>query len=151
MEAEEQKGRFQLLKSSAIVSGMTMISRLFGLARDMVIAYFFGAAAGADAFFLAFRIPNFFRRLFAEGAFAQAFVPVLSGYKSSRSHEEVKELVDRTSGSLGLVLLLITLAGVLAAELVISLFAPGYIYQGDTAKFELAVDMLRLTLSLIHI
>ncbi len=145
MEAEEQKGRFQLLKSSAIVSGMTMISRLFGLARDMVIAYFFGAAAGADAFFLAFRIPNFFRRLFAEGAFAQAFVPVLTGYKSSRSHEEVKELVDRTSGSLGMVLLLITLAGVLAAELVISLFAPGYIYQGDTAKFELAVDMLRLT------
>ena len=110
MEAEEQKGRFQLLKSSAIVSGMTMISRLFGLARDMVIAYFFGAAAGADAFFLAFRIPNFFRRLFAEGAFAQAFVPVLTGYKSSRSHEKVKELVDRTSGSLGLVLLLITLA-----------------------------------------
>ncbi len=145
MEAEEQKGRFQLLKSSAIVSGMTMISRLFGLARDMVIAYFFGAAAGADAICLAFRIPNFFRRLFAEGAFAQAFVPVLSGYKSSRSHDEVKELVDRTSGSLGLVLLLITLAGVLAAELVISLFAPGYIYQGDTAKFELAVDMLRLT------
>ena len=96
-----------LLRSSAVVSLMTMISRVFGLARDMVIAYFFGAGAGADAFFLSFRIPNFFRRLFAEGAFAQSFVPVLSEYKTERKRDEVKELVDRTSGTLGLILLLV--------------------------------------------
>ena len=95
---------FQLLRSSAVVSLMTMISRVFGLIRDMVIAYFFGAGAGADAFFLSFRIPNFFRRLFAEGAFSQSFVPVLSEYKARR-REEVKELVARTSGTLGLILL----------------------------------------------
>ena len=144
VEGQKASG-FQLLKSSAIVSAMTLISRGFGLVRDMVIAYFFGAAAGADAFFLAFRIPNFFRRLFAEGAFAQSFVPVLSEYKSRRRHEEVKELVNRTSGTLGLILLLITFAGVLGAEVIISLFAPGYVYHGEAAKFGLAVEMLRLT------
>ena len=135
----------KLLRSGIVVSVMTMISRVLGLARDMVIAYFFGAAAGADAFVLAFRIPNFFRRLFAEGAFSQAFVPVLSEYKTKRTHDEVKMLVDRTAGSLGLVLLLITAAGVLGAELVISVFAPGYLYDGESEKFYLAVDMLRLT------
>ena len=134
-----------MLRSSVVVSVMTMVSRVFGLVRDMVVAYFFGAAAGADAFFLAFRIPNFFRRLFAEGAFSQAFVPVLSEYKSKRSIEDVKQLVDRTAGTLGLVLLGITVIGILGAELVISVFAPGYLYQGETAKFDLAVDMLRLT------
>lgn len=135
----------RLLKSSAVVSLMTMLSRVFGLARDMVIAYFFGAAAGADAFFLAFRIPNFFRRLFGEGAFNQAFVPVLAEYQSQRSVDEVKQLIDRTTGTLGLVLLLFTVIGVLGAELVITLFAPGFLYLGESYKFGLAVDMLRLT------
>lgn len=134
-----------MLKSSIVVSAMTMISRIFGLIRDMTVAYFFGAAAGADAFFLAFRIPNFFRRLFAEGAFSQAFVPVLAEYQMQRTQPEIKALIDKTTGSLGIVLLVITLIGVLGASLVISVFAPGFIYHGDTAKFELAVDMLRLT------
>lgn len=134
-----------LLRSGAVVSFMTMISRVFGLARDMVIAYFFGAGSSADAFFLAFRIPNFFRRLFAEGAFAQAFVPVLTEYKTQREHREVRLLVARVSGTLGLVLLTLTVLGVLAAESVIGLFAPGYLYLGEGEKFSLAVDMLRLT------
>ena len=141
----DEPGSKKLLKNSAIVSFWTMISRVFGLARDTVIAYFFGAGSGADAFFLAFRIPNFFRRLFAEGAFSQSFVPVLSEYKSKKTHEEVKELVDRASGSLGLVLLVITVIGVLGAELIITLFAPGYVYHDESTKFVLAVDMLRLT------
>ncbi len=145
MSDTETKTANKLLRSGIVVSAMTMISRVFGLVRDMVIAYFFGAAAGADAFFLAFRIPNFFRRLFAEGAFAQAFVPVLSEYKSQRSHQEVKDLVDLTTGTLGLVLLVITILGVVGAEIVISVFAPGYLYHGDDGKFLLAVDMLRLT------
>ena len=135
----------KLLRSSFVVSLMTMLSRIFGLARDMVIAYFFGAAAGADAFFLAFRIPNFFRRLFAEGAFAQAFVPVLTDYKENRTREEVRALIGKSAGSLGLVLGLLTLVGVLCAAVVMGLFAPGFVYHGDMAKFDLAVDMLRLT------
>ena len=143
--AEPRQKPGGMLRSGIVVSLMTMISRVFGLARDMVIAYFFGAAAGADAFFLAFRIPNFFRRLFAEGAFSQAFVPVLTEYKTRRTPEEVKNLVDMTTGSLGLVLLVMTLLGVVAAEGVITLFAPGYLYHGATEKFSLAVDMLRLT------
>lgn len=139
------QGSAKLLRSGIVVSAMTMFSRVLGLARDMVIAYFFGSGAGADAFFLAFRIPNFFRRLFAEGAFSQAFVPVLSEYQSKRTHDEVKALVDRSAGSLGLVLLVLTTVGVLGADLVISVFAPGYLYHGEVEKFAVAVDMLRLT------
>ena len=145
MTERNKKPGGKLLRSGVIVSAMTMISRVLGLVRDMVIAYFFGAAAGADAFFLAFRIPNFFRRLFAEGAFSQAFVPVLSEYRAKRTQAEVKRLVDLTAGSLGLVLLIVTTMGVLGAELVISVFAPGYLYHDEGAKFALAVDMLRLT------
>lgn len=142
---QADKGVRKLLKSSGLVSAMTMISRVFGLVRDMVIAFFFGAGAAADVFFLAFKIPNFFRRLFAEGAFSQAFVPVLSEYRTQRGHPEVQHLVDRVSGSLGLVLLLITLAGVLGAGGVISVFAAGFIYHGEAEKVALATQMLRLT------
>lgn len=141
-ETEDHRG---LLKSSSIVSLMTMISRVFGLIRDMVIAFFFGAGAGADVFFLAFRIPNLFRRLFAEGAFAQAFVPVLSEYQQKRSHEEVKDLIEKVSGTLGVNLVLITLLGVVGAEVVISIFAAGFVYKGEVDKLALATDMLRLT------
>ena len=143
-ESNEKPGG-KLLRSGVVVSAMTMISRVLGLIRDMVIAFFFGSTAGADAFFLAFRIPNFFRRLFAEGAFSQAFVPVLSEYKTKRTHAEARRLVNLTTGSLGLALLFITVLGVAGAELVISIFAPGYLYQGEDARFALAVDMLRLT------
>ncbi|MDH5736973.1 MAG: murein biosynthesis integral membrane protein MurJ [Gammaproteobacteria bacterium] len=137
--------KHSLLRSSSVVSFMTMISRVFGLLRDMVIAYFFGASAGADAFFLAFRIPNFFRRLFGEGAFSQAFVPVLSEYKTRRSHEEVRELVDKVSGTLGINLLAVTLLGVVGAPLVISLFAIGFVVNEEVEKTVLATEMLRIT------
>lgn len=143
-EGNRPAGR-SLLRSGVVVSVMTLISRVFGLIRDMVIAFFFGAGAGADTFFLAFRIPNFFRRLFAEGAFSQAFVPVLTEYRQKRSAEDVRKLVNRTAGTLGISLLMITLAGVVGAELVISVFAAGYIYNDESMKFALAVDMLRLT------
>lgn len=145
MDVKGETRRSGLLKSGIVVSSMTMISRVFGLARDMVIAYFFGASAGADAFFLAFKIPNFFRRLFAEGAFAQAFVPVLSEYKTKRTKADVQALIARVSGSLGLILGLFTLLGVSAAGLVISVFAPGFVYDEDPTRMTLAVDMLRLT------
>jgi putative peptidoglycan lipid II flippase len=131
-----------LLKSTMTVGAMTSLSRVLGLVRDMVIANVFGVGLGTDAFFVAFRIPNFLRRLFAEGAFSQAFVPVLSEYQSQRPGE-VKDLVDHVAGTHGAVLLLVTLLGVAAAPLVILLFAFGF--GDEPVKYQLAVDMLRLT------
>ncbi len=132
-----------LLKSTGIVSAMTSLSRVTGFIRDMVYAQMFGAGAGTDAFFVAFRIPNFLRRLFAEGAFSQAFVPVFSEYQTQRSRAELQELVDQVAGTLGAILLLITTIGVLAAPVLILLFAPGFIT--DAGKYELTVEMLRIT------
>jgi putative peptidoglycan lipid II flippase len=104
----------------------------------------FGADAATDAFFVAFKIPNFLRRLFAEGAFSVAFVPVLTEYRSKRSAGELREFVDHMAGTLGLVLFLTSLAGVLLAPLLVMLFAPGFIGE-DEGKYGLAVEMLRLT------
>ncbi|MGB0721693.1 MAG: murein biosynthesis integral membrane protein MurJ [Gammaproteobacteria bacterium] len=132
-----------LLRSSAVVSGMTMVSRVLGFLRDMVIARVFGADAATDAFFVAFKIPNFLRRLFAEGAFSQAFVPVLSEYRETRDPAQVKELVDHVAGTLFTLLFAITAIGVIAAPVLVMVIAPGFI--GDQGKDVLAADMLRLT------
>ncbi|HNW79788.1 MAG TPA: murein biosynthesis integral membrane protein MurJ, partial [Candidatus Competibacteraceae bacterium] len=132
-----------LLKSTGIVSAMTSLSRVSGFIRDMLYAQLFGAGAGTDAFFVAFRIPNFLRRLFAEGAFSQAFVPVFSEYQTQHQQAELRELVDQVTGTLGAILLLITALGVLAAPLLILLFAPGF--SSDAGKYQLTVDMLRIT------
>jgi putative peptidoglycan lipid II flippase len=134
-----------LFRNSIIVGAMTMVSRVFGLVRDMVIANYFGAGASADVFFLAFKIPNFFRRLFAEGAFAQAFVPVLAEYRTQRTEPEVRELIDAVSGTLGVQLAIVTAVGVIAAPLLIALFAAGFVYNGEAEKIALATSMLRLT------
>ncbi|HIG44186.1 MAG TPA: murein biosynthesis integral membrane protein MurJ, partial [Gammaproteobacteria bacterium] len=134
-----------LLKSSGVVSIMTLLSRVMGLIRDMVIANYFGASAGADTFILAFRIPNFFRRLFGEGAFSQAFIPVLSEYQSKRSKADVRILVSRISGTLGAILLVLTVIGVVGAPFVISLFGAGYVITGEDEKLSLATEMLRIT------
>ncbi|HED19051.1 MAG TPA: murein biosynthesis integral membrane protein MurJ, partial [Gammaproteobacteria bacterium] len=132
----------KLVKSTVTVGSMTLISRVLGLARDMVFARF-GIDAGMDAFFVAFKIPNFMRRLFAEGAFAQAFVPVLSEYKTQRAQVEVKALVDRVAGTLAGVLGLLVLVGVLASPVVVLLFAPGF--WDEPLKFDLTAYMLRFT------
>lgn len=132
-----------LLRSSGVVGSMTMLSRVLGLARDMVIARYFGAGTGADAFFVAFKIPNFLRRLFAEGAFSQAFVPVLSSYREKGDASEVRRLVNAVAGSLGLVLLAVTLVAMLGAPALTAVFAPGFL--DEPVKFELASDMLRIT------
>ena len=132
-----------LLRSSGLVGVMTMLSRVLGLVRDMVIARYFGAGAGADAFFVAFKIPNFLRRLFAEGAFSQAFVPVLSSYREGQPVSEVKRLVDAVAGSLGLILLAVTLVAMLGSPVLTAIFAPGFLE--DEVKFALASDMLRIT------
>jgi putative peptidoglycan lipid II flippase len=132
----------KLVKSTATVGAMTLISRVLGLLRDMVFARF-GVDAGMDAFFVAFKIPNFMRRLFAEGAFSQAFVPVLSEYKTQRGHAEVKALVDRVAGTLAGSLGLLVLVCVLASPALVLVFAPGF--WGDPVKFDLTAYMLRFT------
>jgi putative peptidoglycan lipid II flippase len=133
----------KLVKSTATVGSMTLLSRIFGFIRDMVVARVFGAGLGTDAFFVAFKIPNFMRRLFAEGAFSQSFVPVLSEYKTQREQEQVKRLVDDVAGTFGTVLLLITIVGILAAPVLIAIFAPGFL--DETQKYDLATGMLRFT------
>lgn len=132
-----------LLKSTGVVSTMTFLSRMLGLLRDMVYALSFGAGAGTDAFFVAFKIPNFLRRLFAEGAFSQAFVPVFSEYQSQDDAQALRTLVNHVSGTLGAILLALSALGVLAAPLMVWLFAPGF--ADEPAKQALASDMLRIT------
>lgn len=141
--ASSKKKGGGLWRSTFVVSAMTMLSRIAGLVRDMVYMNMFGADRLMDAFLVAFKIPNFLRRLFAEGAFAQAFVPVLSEVKSQRGDAAVKILVDRVAGSLSAVLGSVTVMAMVASPLIITLFAPGF--RGDPVKFELASDMLRIT------
>ncbi len=142
-QADTEKEKGGLLASAAVVSAMTLLSRIMGLVRDVVLARFLGVSAGTDAFFVAFRIPNFLRRLFAEGAFNQAFVPVLSEYKNAGSKAAAKALIDRVAGTLGFTLLLVTLLGVAGASYLIMLFAPGF--GNDPFKQALATEMLRIT------
>ncbi len=133
----------KLLKSTAIVGGVTLISRIFGFIRDVVIAHTFGAGVATDAFLVAFKIPNFMRRLFAEGAFSQAFTPVLSEYKTQRDKQQVQDLVNHVAGSLGGLLAIITIIGILSSPILIIIFAPGFLHQPD--KYQLTADMLKLT------
>jgi len=132
-----------LLRALAAVSSMTFISRILGFLRDVIIARIFGAGMATDAFFVAFRIPNLLRRLFAEGAFSQAFVPILAEYKNKRSAEETRDLIDHIATLLSLALFIVTLVGIIAAPLVIYASAPGF--ANDAEKFSLTVDLLRIT------
>lgn len=132
-----------LAKSIAKVGGNTFLSRILGFARDLVVARIFGADAGTDAFFVAFKIPNFMRRLFAEGAFSMAFVPVLNEYKTKHGAAELERFVNDVAGTFGAVLLGVTLLGVIGAPVLILIFAPGF--SGDAGKQQMAVEMLRLT------
>jgi len=132
-----------LLKALATVSSMTLISRILGFVRDLVIARVFGAGLATDAFFVAFKLPNLLRRLFAEGAFSQAFVPILAEYKNRRGERETRLLVDHVSGVLALALFIVTLIGVIAAPLVIYVTAPGF--AATPGKFDLTVNLLRVT------
>lgn len=132
-----------IARSIAKVGGNALISRILGFVRDLVVARVFGADAATDAFFVAFRIPNLMRRLFAEGAFALAFVPVLSEYRAQRGPAALKRFVDDIAGTLGLGLLAVTVLGILGAPLLVLAFAPGF--AAAPGQQALAADMLRLT------
>ena len=133
----------RLIAKTSLVSGMTLLSRILGLVRDVVFARFFGASLVMDAFLVANRIPNMLRRFFAEGAFSQGFVPVMARYREQHDHEDAREFVDSVAGTFGLILFLVTLAGVVAAPLLVAVVAPGFI--GQDGRFELATLMLRFT------
>jgi putative peptidoglycan lipid II flippase len=130
-------------RHGSIVASMTFLSRISGLVRDMVLSYFFGATPAADAFFVAFRIPNFFRRLFAEGAFSQAFVPVLAGYRNRGPIEAMREFVAVMGGNFIVVMSLISLLGVVGAPVLVFVFAPGF--SDDPLRLRMTADMLRIT------
>ena len=132
-----------LLKSLAAVSSMTLFSRVLGFARDAIVARIFGAGMATDAFFVAFKLPNLLRRIFAEGAFSQAFVPILAEYKSQRGDEASRTFVAYIAGLLTLALALVTVAGMLAAPWVIMVTAPGFVDSPD--KFVLTSSLLRIT------
>ncbi len=133
----------KLLRSAAVFSSMTFLSRISGLVRDQVYAQVFGASAAMDAFVVAFRIPNFMRRLSAEGSFSMAFVPVLAEYKARGDHAAVKALVDRVAGVLSASLLLVTALAIVAAPWLMQVFAPGF--PAGSEQAELATLMLRVT------
>jgi len=132
-----------MLRSITTFGGWTLFSRVLGLVRDIVLGVVFGPSAATDAFFVAFKIPNFFRRLFAEGAFQQAFVPVLAAERQAGGDEAVRQLFARATGCLALVLLAITILAVLGSPGLVRVFAPGF--AGDAEQLALASDMLRLT------
>lgn len=133
----------KLFKSTGLVAMMTMLSRLLGFVRDVVLAQIFGAGAEFDAFVIAFKIPNFMRRLFAEGAFAQAFVPVMADYKEQNSKEDLRQFLNRIAGTLGLSVLLLVIIGEIAAPLLVMIFAPGF--ADEPVRYQLTAHMLRIT------
>jgi putative peptidoglycan lipid II flippase len=132
-----------LLKTLASISSMTLLSRILGFVRDMLMARIFGAGIANEAFVIAYRLPNLLRRMFAEGAFSQAFVPIFSEYKSRRGHDETKLLVDHVTTLLAIILFVVTLIGIVAAPILVYVTAPGF--AANPEKFNLTVDLLRIT------
>jgi putative peptidoglycan lipid II flippase len=132
-----------LLRALATVSGMTLLSRILGFVRDFVIARAFGAGLATDAFFVAFKLPNLLRRMFAEGAFSQAFVPILGEYKNKRGDVETLRLVDHVASLLSMALFVVTAIGIAAAPFLVWISAPGF--SADAGKFELTVALTRVT------
>lgn len=138
-----------LLKSLAAVSSITMLSRVLGFVRDTIVARAFGAGMATDAFFVAFKLPNLLRRIFAEGAFSQAFVPILAEYKSQQGEEATRTFIAYVAGLLTLALALVTALGILAAPWVIYATAPGF--TDTQEKFELTTGLLRVTFPYIFL
>jgi len=134
----------RLYKSTLSVSIITLLSRILGFVRDMLIARIFGVDLATDAFFVAFKIPNFLRRLFTEGAFSHAFLPILEDYQANGDQHATKGFIDRSAGCLALVLLIISILGIIAAPILISILAPGYAWHSP--EHALAAQLLQICL-----
>src|SRR5258708_4886725 len=130
-------------KALRTISSLTLVSRILGFVRDAVIARAFGAGLYTDAFFVAFRLPNLLRRLFAEGAFAQAFVPILGEYRNARTADDTRSLVEHVATLLAVAFFIVSTAGMIAAPLIIYLTAPGFVANAE--KFTVTVQLLRIT------
>ena len=143
MSNEIESAEQNLAAQGSVVASMTGVSRLSGFLRDVVISAVLGATAGADIFFVALRVPNFFRRLFAEGAFAQAFVPVLAEYRNAGDHDALRKFVRIVCGNFGFLLVVTCVVGTAGAWGLVWVFAPGFL--DDPEKFDLTVDMVRVT------
>jgi putative peptidoglycan lipid II flippase len=142
-KAADQTTGSGLAQKTSVVGGMTLISRILGLLRDVVFARYFGAKLVMDAFLVANRIPNMLRRFFAEGAFSAGFVPVMARYRENHEHEDAREFIDSVSGTFGVILFVVTLLGVIAAPLLVLIVAPGFV--GEGGDLDLAALMLRFT------
>lgn len=143
MEGKKRISGLKLALKTSVVSGMTLLSRILGLVRDIVFARFFGAGLLMDAFLVAQRIPNMLRRFFAEGAFSAGFVPVMARYRERHGRDEAREFVGAMAGTFGVVLFVVTLLGVIGAPVLVLVVAPGFV--GDGGDFDLAALMLRFT------
>jgi len=145
METEHQnrdRERSRVVRAAGIVGSATLLSRVFGFLRDMVVAAFFGAGLATDAFFVAFRIPNLLRRLFAEGSLTIAFVPVFTEYLEKKSRKDAFELAYVAFTLLSIILAVVSVAGILASPFIVKVIAPGF--SKIPAKFELTVLLTRL-------
>ena len=131
------------LRSGLVVSSLTFLSRIFGLARDIILAASFGGTAVLDAFLVAFRIPNFFRRLFAEGAFVQSFLPIVVEFQSKEEKEKLKTFISQTLGFMLVLAGTICALGVIFSEYLTFIFAPGF--RKDPGQFVLTSSMLQIT------
>ena len=143
MEGKKRLSGLKLALKTSVVSGMTLLSRILGLVRDIVFARFYGAGLLMEAVLVAQRIPNMLRRFFAEGAFSAGFVPVMARYKERHGPEEAREFVGAMAGTFGVVLFVVTLLGVIGAPALVLVVAPGFV--GDGGDFDLAALMLRFT------
>ena len=143
MDGKKRISGLKLALKTSVVSGMTLVSRILGLVRDVVFARYFGAGLIMDAFLVAQRIPNMLRRFFAEGAFSAGFVPVMARYKEQHDHDEAREYLGAMAGTFGVVLFVVTLFGVVGAPLLVLVVAPGFVSDGG--DFDLAALMLRFT------
>jgi putative peptidoglycan lipid II flippase len=135
----------KFFKNTAIVSIFTMLSRIFGYIRDAVMFIFISNSSGAlDSFFVAFRIPNFFRRIFGEGALSTAYIPVLSDYKNKNDKEEVREFINSSITTITIILIIISIIGVLVAPILIYIIAPGFV-GSEHGQYDLSVALLKIT------
>ena len=130
-----------IFRNAAVISAMTLLSRVTGLIRDILIARVFGVSGDTDAYYVAFRLPNLLRRLFAEGAFQQAFVPMLADVKSNRSAEETKSFIDKVASLLGFIVLCVSILGVIAAPILVFVIASGLVEE--PATFDTATRLTR--------